>query len=173
MLKIEKGSNKIINKYKNITNKLPEIPHVVKGKSDIIVSFDEEYLDPVISQKKTYEFRSWKADPEVKRIWLYVNRPIQSLMYILEVNSPVEYPNQIPNDNVYNETFNQGKNPKWKFAYRIKHLYKLSEPIGIKELKEKYGIHPPQKLTYVSKYPQLVKDMVINKQKINIKYNYD
>ena len=28
------------------------------GKSNIIVSFDEEYLDPVISQKKPYEFRS-------------------------------------------------------------------------------------------------------------------
>ena len=30
----------------------------VNEKSDIIVSFDEEYLDPVISQKKPYEFRS-------------------------------------------------------------------------------------------------------------------
>jgi hypothetical protein len=38
--------------------KEPEISYVVKGKSDIIVSFDEEYLAPVISQKKTYEFRS-------------------------------------------------------------------------------------------------------------------
>jgi hypothetical protein len=110
--KIEKDSNKIINKYKNITNKLPEISHVVKRKSDIIVSFDEEYLDPVIRRKKTYEFRSWRADPEVKRMWLYVNRPIQSLMYILELDSPVEYPKQIPNDNFYNEIFNQGKNPK-------------------------------------------------------------
>lgn len=128
----------------------------ITSKSDIIVSFDEEYLDPVVSQKKTYEFRSWRADPEVKRMWIYVNRPIQSLMYILEVDSPIEYPNQIPNDNTYNELFNQGKNTKWKFAYRIKHLYKLNEPIGMRKLKTKYGIHPPQKLTYVSKYPQLV-----------------
>ena len=78
----------------------------INGKSDIIVSFDEEYLAPVISQKKTYEFRSWRADPEVKRMWIYVNKPIQSLMYILEIDTPVEYPNQIPNDNVYNELFN-------------------------------------------------------------------
>ncbi|KLL02075.1 MAG: hypothetical protein MRERC_4c002 [Mycoplasmataceae bacterium RC_NB112A] len=133
-------------------------------KSDIIVSFDEEYLDPVINQKKTYEFRSWKADSEVKRMWVYVNRPIQSLMYIFELGSPVEYPNQIPNDNVYSETFNQGKNLKWKFAYRIKHLYRLNEPIGTKKLKEKYGIHPTQKLTYVSKYPQLTKDVIIENQ---------
>jgi hypothetical protein len=35
-----------------------EISVVANGKSDIIVSFDKEYLDPVISQKKTYEFRS-------------------------------------------------------------------------------------------------------------------
>jgi hypothetical protein len=38
--------------------KRQEISYVVNGKSDIIVSFDEEYLAPVISQKKTYEFRS-------------------------------------------------------------------------------------------------------------------
>ena len=141
--------------------KKQKISCMVNGKSDIIVSFDEEYLDPVISQKKTYEFRSWKADPEVKRMWLYVNRPIQSLMYILELDSPVEYPKQIPNDNFYNKTFNQGKNPKWKFAYRIKYLYKLKEPIGIRELRTKYGIHPPRKLTYVSKYLQLVENVIM------------
>jgi hypothetical protein len=39
-------------------DKRQKISYVVKGKSDIIVSFDEEYLDPVISRKKTYEFRS-------------------------------------------------------------------------------------------------------------------
>ena len=90
---------------------------MVEGKSDIIVSFDEEYLAPVISQKKTYEFRSWRADPEVKRMWIYVNRPIQSLMYILELDSPVEYPKKIPNDNIYNELFNQGKKVKWKLDF--------------------------------------------------------
>ena len=144
--------------------KRQEISYVVNGKSDIIVSFDEEYLEPVISQKKTYEFRSWRADPKVKRMWIYVNKPVQSLMYILELDSPVEYPKQIPNDNFYNETFNQGKKPRWKFAYRIKHLYKLNEPVGMRELKTKYGIHPPQKLTYVSKYPQLVKKTAISEQ---------
>ncbi|CAI2192282.1 7835_t:CDS:2, partial [Funneliformis geosporum] len=70
----------------------------------------------------------------------FMVEPIQILRYILEVDPPVEHPNQIPNDNVYNETFNQA--------------------IGMKELKTKYGIHPPQKLTYVSKYPQLVKDII-------------
>jgi len=144
--------------------KRQEISDVVNEKSDIIVSFDEEYLTPVISQKKTYDFRSWRADPEVKRMWVYATKPLQSLMYILEVDSPVEYPHQIPNDNTYNEIFNQGKKDKWKFAYRIKHLYKLNEPIGMRELKAKYGIHPPQKLTYVSKYPPLVKNVIVASQ---------
>jgi len=30
-------------------------------------------------------------------------------MYIFEIDSPIEYPNQIPNDNVYNETLTKGK----------------------------------------------------------------
>jgi hypothetical protein len=34
----------------------------------------------------------------------------------------------------------------------------------MKELKADYGIHPPQKFTYVSKYPQLVKYVEISKQ---------
>jgi hypothetical protein len=34
----------------------------------------------------------------------------------------------------------------------------------MRELKTKYGIHPPQKLTYVSKYPQLVKDISVESQ---------
>ena len=126
--------------------KRQEISYVVNEKSDIIVSFDEEYLAPVISQKKTYEFRSWRADPAVKRMWIYVNKPVQSLMYIFEVDPPVEYPNQIPNDNIYNELFNQGKQIKWKFAYRVKHLYRLNEPINREELKAKYKVHPPQSL---------------------------
>jgi len=35
----------------------------------------------------------------------------------------------------------------------------------MRELKTKYGIHPPQKFAYVSKYPQLVKDVIIENQK--------
>ena len=36
-------------------------------------------------------------------MWIYVNKPIQSLMYILEIDSPIEYPNQIPNDSLTKE----------------------------------------------------------------------
>jgi len=42
----------------------------------------------------------------------------------------------------------------------------LNEPVGMRELKTKYGIHPPQKFTYVSKYPQLVKNLAISNKKI-------
>ena len=38
--------------------KRQEIYYVINVKSDIIVSFDEEYLAPVINREKTYEFRS-------------------------------------------------------------------------------------------------------------------
>ncbi|CAG8521995.1 16986_t:CDS:2, partial [Racocetra persica] len=78
-------------------------------------------------------------------MWIYVNKPVQSLMYILEVDLPIEYPNQIPNEN-------------------------LSEPVGVKKLKEKYRIHPPQKFTYVSKYPQLIKDVIVESQEKNTSF---
>ncbi|CAG8735955.1 10060_t:CDS:1 [Cetraspora pellucida] len=169
---INSGSSADKRKNSNITRKdddrekanqkKQKLEYVVSGKSDIIVSLNDKWVLPIIEREKTHEFRKWKADIETKRMWIYVNRPVSKLMYIFEIDHPVEYPNQIPEDNIHNRLFNQGK--KSSFAYRIKHLYKLDSPIDAKMLKRDYCIHPPQKFTYVSRYPQLANDIIIGEQ---------
>ncbi len=56
------------------------------------------------------------------------------------------------------------KEKKPNLLIELSIYHKLSEPVSMKELKTKYGIHPPQKLTYVSKYPQVGKDIAISEQ---------
>ncbi|WP_322632556.1 hypothetical protein [endosymbiont DhMRE of Dentiscutata heterogama] len=141
------------------------VEYVVSGKSDIILSFDEKWVLPVVSKEKTYDFRRYKLHPETKRMWFYVNQPVSQLLYIAEIDPAVEYPNQIPKDGIGNKEFNQGQGiNQSKFAYKIKHLYKFNKPIGIKELKSRYNISPPRKYIYVSKYAALVNGIVIEQQ---------
>ncbi|CAG8803599.1 12134_t:CDS:1 [Racocetra persica] len=161
----KRKNSKIARKEDNeesTNQKKQKVEHVISGKSDIIVSLNHQWVLPIIEREKTYEFRKWKVDTETKRMWIYVNRPVSKLMYIFEIDHPVKYPNQIPEDNVHNKLFNQGK--KAAFAYRIKHLYKLDSPVDAKTLRRDYCIHPPQKFTYVSRYPQLAKDIIISEQ---------
>jgi hypothetical protein len=96
-------------------------------------------------------------------MWLYINQPASQLLYIAEIEPSVEYPSQIPENGTGNREFNQGLKQS-KFAYQIKHLYKLKNPIGAKELKSNYNISPPQKYTYVSKYADLAKNVIIEEQ---------
>ncbi|CAG8483197.1 23586_t:CDS:2 [Gigaspora margarita] len=77
----------------------------------------------------------------------------KSDIILTEIEPAIEYPSQIPEDGIGNKEFNQGQGiNQSKFAYKIKHLYKLNNPIGIKELKSNYNISPPRKYIYVSKY---------------------
>lgn len=140
-----------------------EVEHLISDKSDIIISLDEKWALPLERKEKTYEFRKYQLHPETKRMWFYVNQPASQLLYIAEIEPAVEYPNKIPENGIGNQEFNQGLKSS-KFAYKIKHLYKLNSPIGTKELKSKYNISPPQKYTYNSKYTGLVNDIVIEKQ---------
>lgn len=148
-------------------SKKQEIEYIISGKSDIIISFDEQWMSYIVNKEKNYEFRKWKTDSETRRMWIYINKPTAQLKYIIEIDQPVVYPNQISEDGLGNKEFNQAADDYkgYNFAYRIKHLYELNSPIDSKTMKSKYNIHPPQKFTYVSKYPGLVKDIIIKEQK--------
>lgn len=137
--------------------------YTFSDKSDIIISLDEKFAQPIEKREKTYEFRKYKLNEETKRMWIYVRQPVAKLLYIAEVEKAVEYPNQIPEDGLGNKDFNQGLKVS-KFAYKINHLYKLVNPIDSKQLKSKYNISPPQKYVYVSGYPELINDIVIEEQ---------
>lgn len=137
--------------------------YTISSKSDIIISLDEKFAQPIEKREKTYEFRKYKLNEETKRMWIYVRQPVAKLLYIAEIEKAVEYPNQIPEEGLGNKDFNQGLKVS-KFAYKINHLYKLNNPLDSKQLKGKYNISPPQKYVYVSGYPELINDLIIEEQ---------
>ncbi|PKY49169.1 hypothetical protein RhiirA4_527067 [Rhizophagus irregularis] len=112
--------------------------YIVNNKSDIIISLDEQFAQPIEKREKTYEFRKYKLSEETKRLWIYVRQPVAQLIYIAEIDKAVEYPNKISEEGLGNKDFNQGLKVS-KFAYKINHLYKLVNPIDSKQLK----IHHP------------------------------
>ncbi|PKC60192.1 hypothetical protein RhiirA1_468388 [Rhizophagus irregularis] len=82
--------------------------YIVNKISDIIISLDEQFAQPIEKKKKIYEFRKYKLT--------------------------VEYPNKILEEGLRNKDFNQGLKVS-KFAYKINHLYKLVNLIDSKQLK--------------------------------------
>jgi len=57
---------------------------------DIFLSIKPEFARLLATRKKTYEFRRYKPNEPIKRIWLYVTRPDGMLKFIAEVGEPVE-----------------------------------------------------------------------------------
>lgn len=133
--------------------------YIVNNKSDIIISLDEQFAQPIEKRKKIYEFRKYKLSEEMKRLWIYVRQPVAQFIYIAKIDKAVEYPNKILEEGLRNKDFNQGLKVS-KFAYKINHLYKLVNLIDSKQLKSKYNISLLQKYTFISHYPKLINDII-------------
>ena len=85
---------------------------------------------------------------------MYETFPTCQLKYIIELRQIIEYPNKINECGYGNEEFNNGLK-KSKYAYEIKHVDLLENPINLKELKEVYNFMPPQSYAYDSRYEKL------------------
>ncbi|KAI1454457.1 hypothetical protein F4805DRAFT_439620 [Annulohypoxylon moriforme] len=121
--------------------------------SDIMVSLHPEPLARILDQTKDHEFRVWKIPPTVSRIWIYSTRPFSELKYMCLLSDP-KIPGEIENEKgIGNAEFNQGKQTA-KFAYEIKQVYELNNPVSLEEMKKKGWVSAaPQKYIWV---PQAV-----------------
>ena len=72
----------------------------------------------------------------------------------MSLENIVEYPNKINEIGYGNADFNNGLK-KSKYAYEIKHVDLLENPINLKELKEIYNFMPPQSYAYDDRYEEL------------------
>lgn len=129
--------------------------------NEIFISLKPEFIELIKERKKTHEFRSYRPKKDIRRLWIYITVPVASLKYIIEVGRIVEYPEKIKIDGVGNLEFNKGLK-KSKYAFPIKHLYELVEPISLERLKKEFGLVPPQSFIYIDKYPSLI-DYVVKK----------
>ncbi len=129
--------------------------------NEIFISLKPEFIELIKERKKTHEFRSYRPKKDISRLWIYITVPVASLKYVVDVGRIVEYPEKIKVGGVNNLEFNKGLK-KSKYAFPIKHLYELVEPISLERLKKEFGFVPPQSFIYIDKYPSLI-DYVIKK----------
>lgn len=133
-------------------------------KNEIIISLKPQFAEMIENKEKTFEFRKYKPQNSINRLWIYVTKPVSMLKYIIETAEPAVFPEKIPENGTGNSEFNNGLKQS-KFAFPIKHLYKLDNPISMKDLKEKFNIFPPQSFIYTDKYETLI-DYVDNSCKL-------
>jgi hypothetical protein len=111
-------------------------------------------MQHIIDGKKSYEFRSYRLQQTVKRIWFYRVAPHSRIEYVCEIEPAVSRKDgdpKLPEDGLGNKEFNEF-HKDWDrndFAYKILSVYQLDEPISLAALKKDYGVGgAPQRMVY-------------------------
>ena len=123
--------------------------------SDVIVSVKPQFVELIRNGKKTHEFRKYIPKLGVSNLWIYATMPTGKMQYLASVDSVTEYPNQIPENGFGNSDFNAGLK-KSNYAYHILHLFELTKPITLAELKANFGFFPPQSYSYLQSNKMLM-----------------
>lgn len=132
-------------------------------QNSIIISIKPIHLKRIESGIKNYEFRNYIPKRKVK--YLIVHESGTGIKYIIEIDNIIEYPNNIKEDGYGNDKFNNGL--MTKYAYHIKHVYKINKILDLKYLREKYNFRPPQAFMYTDNYKELIEEILnIKKDKI-------
>lgn len=101
-------------------------------------------MEQIIDGTKTYEFRRYRLNSEVERIWFYRTAPHSSITHICEtLPAQTRNPGDAPleEDGLGNVEFNTGHKDwdGYDYAYKMVTVYELRQPITLKEMKEKHG----------------------------------
>ena len=132
----------------------------------IYVSIYPKHTNNIEKKLKNYEFRNYIPKKEIEYLIVYETVPTCAIKYIIKLGDIVKYPDKKKENGIGNKEFNTGEK-NIKYAYEIKEIKKLLNPISLKELKEKYGFMPPQGYAYFDKYEELTKD-IFNSKVINL-----
>ncbi|KAJ6558458.1 hypothetical protein DFH09DRAFT_1084015 [Mycena vulgaris] len=119
-------------------------------------------------REKNYEFRRYRIAKTVQRIWFYLNAPFSHIAYICEIDpartrNPGDPP--LSDDGIGNAQFNTERGGEWErydYAYRIRSVWKIKDPIALKIMKDTYNLKgAPRGLIYV---PELMASTVVWEQ---------
>ncbi len=128
---------------------------IAQSSSGIFISIKPNFTKLIETGEKNYEFRKYIPRRNINKLYVYEPSPTCCLKYILFIDRIIEYPTIIEEPGVGNIEFNNGLK-KSKYAYHIKNVYKLTNPISLVDLKEKYNFTAPQSYAYDTKYPDLI-----------------
>ena len=159
-------SNVILTNSQNTI--IDALRHVSNNSLEIIPA--RQYKIPsnkkhsILKIKNGSEFLKYIPKEAIDTLFVYETVPTCELKYIIEVEKIVEYRNKINELGYGNADFNAGLKQS-KYAYEIKHVDLLENPIGLKELKDVYGFAPPQSYAYDDRYVELTNDIKLAKVK--------
>lgn len=121
---------------------------------DVVMSIKPQYVKHIKDKKKNYEYRKYVPKKGIDRLWVYTTSPVCMLEYVIDIDDIVTYPDCIDEEGIGNDDFNNGLK-KAKYAYHIKHLYHLKNPINLNELRQYYDFTAPQSYFYLQNNQKL------------------
>ena len=133
-------------------------------KKAIYLSIKPKFTRKIETGEKDHEFRKYIPKEAIDTLFVYETVPTCQLKYIIELGKIVEYPDKINELGYGNADFNAGLKQS-KYAYEIKHVDLLENPICLKELRDIYGFAPPQSYAYDDRYEKLTNDIKLAKVK--------
>lgn len=116
--------------------------------NSIIFSIKPIYSELILSGEKSFEFRNFKPKNFSPYFWVYESTPTKKLKYLMEVEEPTIFPDKLEGNSYGVERFNSGS-MQCKYAYPIKRIYMLEQPIDYLDLKVNYNFTAPQAYTYL------------------------
>ena len=122
--------------------------------TDVVVSIHPKFTNLIKTREKNYEFRKYLPKRGVDKLWIYNSSPVCSLEYLAVIDKVVEFPQKITENGFGNDDFNNGLK-KSRFAYHIKHLYKLTYPLPLDRLKREFNFSAPQSYFYLDSNEEL------------------
>jgi predicted transcriptional regulator len=112
-------------------------------------------MQQIVTGEKTYEFRKYRLEQSVKRIWFYSTEPQSSIEYVCEI-LPAKTRNPgdlaLEEDGLGNKEFN-ARHKGWEgydFAYKILSVYRIENPITLNGPRNDHGMgSAPRGLIYI------------------------
>ncbi|KAF5710898.1 hypothetical protein FMUND_9249 [Fusarium mundagurra] len=124
---------------------VPRPPPAARVLTDVLLAIKPEHLANIASQEKNHEYRKYRLKDGVSRLWLYETaggggRSSITHIAVIPPNTRRE-PGSVPTEpfGIGNEDFNAGRKES-KYGYPILELYKLVNPVTLKQMKTRWGM---------------------------------
>lgn len=138
-----------------ITVTVNKLMNEIDYENAVVLSIKPKYIKLILSGEKEYEYRKIIPQKNPKHFFIHVSKPISTIKYIFEMDAPVIFLEPIPGNSYGVESFNKGESD-YKYAYKIKKIYEIINPVDFKILKAEYGYTAPQNFIYLEKNTKLL-----------------
>ncbi|KIJ34720.1 hypothetical protein M422DRAFT_34957 [Sphaerobolus stellatus SS14] len=99
--------------------------------TDVVLTIKPEFVKLLAERTKNHEYRKYKLQKTVERVWLDETAPTMALMHVVNLGAP-----RVPGENVP------------KYGYPVQGMYRLPQPLSSGAMKKRYGFGPPQEYMY-------------------------